>query len=187
MRQKWINDTYQLLKSILPPKAIDTAEELAQLSQYVINIVDFRDTDCTMTHWMNPDVVIAGVPVPATGGTVRRSPTTARHAGRLGTPTSRSRNLQPLDQWGMEYNPVAINEVLAYSFLYNTPAGGTNAGQPVLVELVNTQTSPEISMRDGAPGFNPVLDLGGYVYNTPPCRRVPSIRIPGRLGHHLHG
>ena len=26
-------------------------EELAQLSQYVINIVDFRDPDCTMTHW----------------------------------------------------------------------------------------------------------------------------------------
>ena len=28
VRQKWINDTYQLLKSILPPKAVDTAEEL---------------------------------------------------------------------------------------------------------------------------------------------------------------
>ena len=61
IRQKWINDTYQLLKSVLPPKAIDTAEELAQLSQYVINIVDFRDTDCTMTHWVNPDVQLAGI------------------------------------------------------------------------------------------------------------------------------
>ena len=61
IRQKWINDTYYTLKSILPPKAVDTAEELAQLSQYVINMVDFRDTDCTMTHWVNPDVLIAGV------------------------------------------------------------------------------------------------------------------------------
>ncbi len=29
VRQKWINDTYQALKSVLPPLAIDTAEELA--------------------------------------------------------------------------------------------------------------------------------------------------------------
>ena len=57
VRQKWISDTYQTLKAILPPRAVDTAEELAQLSQYVINIIDFRDTDATMTHWRNPDVV----------------------------------------------------------------------------------------------------------------------------------
>ena len=56
IRQKWISDTYQLLKAVLPPKAVDTAEELAQLSQFVINIIDFRDPDCTMTHWLNPDV-----------------------------------------------------------------------------------------------------------------------------------
>ena len=66
IRQKWINDTYLLLKSILPPKAVDTAEELAQLSQYVINIIDFRDPDCTMTHWVNPDVLLQNV-LPATG------------------------------------------------------------------------------------------------------------------------
>ena len=40
------------------PEPIDTPEELAQLSQYVINIVDFRDPDCTMTHWVNPDVML---------------------------------------------------------------------------------------------------------------------------------
>ena len=69
IRQKWISDTYQMLKSVLPPKAVDTPEELAQLSQYVINIVDFRDPDCTMTHWVNPDVMLTGV---LTSG--RRSP-----------------------------------------------------------------------------------------------------------------
>ena len=61
IRQKWISDTYQLLKAILPPRAVDTAEELAQLSQYVINIIDFRDPDSTMTHWVNPDVMLSGV------------------------------------------------------------------------------------------------------------------------------
>ena len=56
VRQKWITDTYYTLKAILPPKAVDTPEELAQLSQFVINIIDFRDPDATMTHWVNPDV-----------------------------------------------------------------------------------------------------------------------------------
>ena len=46
IRQKWISDTYQLLKVILPPDSVDTPEELAQLSQFVINIIDFRDPDC---------------------------------------------------------------------------------------------------------------------------------------------
>src|SRR4029077_10803944 len=58
IRRKWITETYQLLKWILPPRAVDTPEELAQLSQFVINIVDFRDPDCTMTHWHNPDVLL---------------------------------------------------------------------------------------------------------------------------------
>ncbi len=64
VRQKWINDAYQLAKAILPPLAVDTPEELAGLSQYIINIIDFRDPDGTMTHWINPDVLIAGVAVP---------------------------------------------------------------------------------------------------------------------------
>ena len=59
VRQKWISDAYQTLKAILPPLAVDTPEELAQLSQYVINIIDFRDPDATMTHWINPDVSLA--------------------------------------------------------------------------------------------------------------------------------
>ena len=65
VRQKWISDTYQTLKAILPPRAVDTAEELAQLSQFVINIIDFRDTDATMTHWRNPDVYPAAPAPPA--------------------------------------------------------------------------------------------------------------------------
>ena len=75
IRQKWITDTYQLLKWILPPRAVDTPEELAQLSQFVINIIDFRDPDCTMTHWQNPDVLLRA-------GTARESP------GRSPTPAT---------------------------------------------------------------------------------------------------
>ena len=58
VRQKWISDTYQILQAIFLPRAVDTPEEVAQLSQFVINIVDFRDPDCTMTHRHNPDVLL---------------------------------------------------------------------------------------------------------------------------------
>ena len=53
------------------------------------------------------------------------------------------RTTQPLDQYGMEYNPVAINEVLAYSFHRKA---APNVGRPskptgrFFVELVNTLT-----------------------------------------------
>ncbi len=165
VRQKWINDTYQLLKSILPPLAVDTPEELAQLSQYVINIVDFRDTDSTMTHWVNPDVSIYGVPVNTLGTGALAVPTTA--VTLVFSNATGLTNLVQLDQWGMEYNPVAINEVLAYSFLNNTASTGNGTRvNRFFMELVNTQTSPEISMATQA-GFNPSLNLGGFVYNTP--------------------
>ena len=58
VRQKWIRETYQMLKAVLPPMAVDTPEELAQLSQFVVNIVDFRDPDGTMTRFVNTDLVV---------------------------------------------------------------------------------------------------------------------------------
>ena len=115
IRQKWINDTYQTLKAILPPRSVDTPEELAQLSQFVINIVDFRDPDATMTHWTNPDVLfVPGTKAPAAAPYVVMTSATPP-AGSI-----------PLDQYGMEYNPVAINEVMAYSFQRNK--GGRHYG-----------------------------------------------------------
>ena len=92
----------------MPPRAVDTAEELAQLSQYVINIIDFRDTDATMTHWRNPDVFLRP-------GTRRRQSRSSVLPAAYACATD-----LPLDQYGMEYNPVAINEVLAYSFASTT-------------------------------------------------------------------
>ena len=180
IRQKWITDTYQLLKSVLPPKAVDTAEELAALSQYVINIIDFRDTDSTMTHWVNQDVQLAGVAVLNAAGTAATPPSVpptliltgatwppASYAGV--TPAPALTTTMALDQYGVEYNPVALNEVLAYSFIYTTASGGaaTRANR-FFIELVNTATVPDISAATLA-GFNPVLDLGGFVYNAPPA------------------
>ena len=42
----------------------------------MINIVDFRDTDSTMTHWVNPDVVISGMATPLVTGTGTSATTT---------------------------------------------------------------------------------------------------------------
>ena len=61
----------------------------------------------------------------------------------------------------MEYNPIAINEVMAYSFA-STPT--TNR---FFVELVNTLTSPELGTPTAAglgTGTNnaSVLDLAGF-------------------------
>jgi large repetitive protein len=161
IRQKWILDTYTLLRNTLPPKAVDTPEELAQLSQYVINIIDFRDPDSTMTHWVNPDVMIAGIPAaPAAWGAAVTLPTTAATlVPAAGAPPTAI----ALDQYGMEYNPVAINEVLAYSFVYaTTAAGALTRSNRFFAELVNTQTSPELAAGST---FNPVLSLGGFTYS----------------------
>ena len=149
VRQKWISETYQLLKWILPPKAIDTPEELAQLSQFVINIIDYRDPDCTMTHWVNPDVLYVPSTVPTSYPTL---------VAKSATPPA---NSIALEQYGMEYNPIAINEVLAYSYrrkngtfpaAYDTPR--------FYLELVNTLTAPETA---GATTNASMIDLSGFL------------------------
>ena len=88
----------------------------------------------------------------------------------------------PLDQYGMEYNPIAINEVMAYSF--QGTSGQTNR---FFIELVNVLTSPELGTPT-APGLgtpNPalnnasVLDLAGFQSNpNPPPPTRPRTR-PG--------
>ena len=164
IRQKWITETYQLLKWILPPRAVDTPEELAQLSQFVINIIDFRDPDCTMTHWQNPDVLLVpGQPANPSGS----APTPAT-APTLVLASSNPANAIPLDQYGMEYNPVALNEVLAFSYAYYQ-GGGAQANR-FFVELVNTLTQSSFAALPppAGGGTNPpdpsILDLGGFQY-----------------------
>jgi large repetitive protein len=141
VRQKWIRETYTLLKAILPPKAVDTPEELAQLSQYVVNIIDYRDPDCTNTKFVNTDIVVC-YPDPANPGkftltapnnytpsilafasscTVATGITLQPYVAYDPTilpPTTATAATSPdnnhfLIQFGMENPPVAINEVLA--------------------------------------------------------------------------
>jgi hypothetical protein len=157
IRRKWINDTYQLLKWILPPRAVDTPEELAQLSQFVINIIDFRDPDCTMTHWMNPDVMLVpGQPASPSGSAT--APTLVQASAGVA-------NAIPLDQYGMEYNPVALNEVLAFTYAYYQN-GGAQANR-FFVELVNTLTQSSFAALSPG-GANPpdpsILDVAGLGY-----------------------
>ena len=77
----------------------------------------------------------------ATSDSARQS---GHHAGDLDL---------PLDQYGMEYNPVAINEVLAYLVPDESLDGAADTrNNRFFVELVNTLTSPATPPR---PGPNP--------------------------------
>jgi hypothetical protein len=161
IRQKWISDTYQLLKLVLPPKAVDTPEELVQLSQYVINIIDFRDPDSTMTHWVNPDVAISVLP-----NTVTPSYLTPPAAlSYLNPVTGIPPGYVQLDQYGMEFNPVAINEALAYTYNYQ-PTGGLGTAYRFMIELVNTltQPQPQTTAAGIVPNTAANLDLSGFQY-----------------------
>lgn len=142
VRQKWIRETYQFLKGILPPLSTDTPQELASLSQFVVNIIDFRDTDGTMTQFTNPDVL----QVPATTTTPSTLVPVIPPPGQTTPPTARA-----LVQFGMEYNPIAFNEAMAMSWRGRGQAagGGTNDEiRAMFVEVVNTLTdgtNPTIS------------------------------------------
>ena len=156
VRQKWISEAYQLLKAVLPPKSIDTPEELAQLSQFLVNVIDFRDPDAAMTHFMNPDVNISFT---GTAPTLAFA-TTAAPAN--------------LDQYGMEYNPIALNEVLLYSYVSLQSGAAAETGR-FFVELVNTLTASATPNTTASPPAPPpgwpfntssTLDLGGSSYTA---------------------
>ena len=128
----------------------------------MINIIDFRDPDCTMTHWQSPDVLLVpGQPANPSGS----APMPAT-AATLVLASSNPANPIPLDQYGMEYNPVALNEVLAFSYAYYQGGGGVQANR-FFVELVNTLTQSAFAALPppAGGGTNPpdpsLLDLGG--------------------------
>src|SRR5262249_29380963 len=122
-----------------------------------------RDVDATMTHWQNPDVLL--VPGQATNAS-GNAPTSAT-APRLALASSNPANALPLDQYGMEYNPVALNEVLAFSYSYYQ--GGGSQANRFFVELVNTLTQSSLAALPPS-GANPpdpsILDLGGLFQYT---------------------
>ena len=141
IRQKWVMDAYQLMKSVLPPKAVDTADELAALSQFLVNVIDFRDADCTMTHFRNPDVKMV---LGSIAGTIY-NPT---YLAPIGATIPATSTAIPLDQYGMEYNPIAINETLAYSFQWKT----STSSNRFYVELLNTLSQTSVGVDNAAGG-----------------------------------
>ena len=85
-----------------------------------------------------------------------------------------------LDQYGMEYNPVAINEALMYSFQISGAATPSNR---FAIELVNTLTMPELPTpvtADTAVTNASVLDLGGFGPSAAPA--APTLSDPYSMG-----
>ncbi|MEW4568754.1 hypothetical protein AB1L88_12885 [Tautonia sp. JC769] len=152
VRQKWISETYQTLKTILPPHAIDTPHELAKLGQFVVNIVDFRDPDNAITIWSNPDLVHLPARRVDVGGNLYTDngddddydlPPSIHlpyRADGSADPWFSDANARPLVHYGMEYQPVALNEVLGFQFSFAEAAGSTfqNArANRLFIEMVN--------------------------------------------------
>ena len=170
IRIKWIRETYELLKAILPPRAVDTPLELAQLSQFVINIVDYRDTDATMTRFVNPDISAVTrhgrSQAASRAASIRPSVTFADPPG--------SGNLV---QFGMEYTPVAINEVLAYSFTYKATSSSQPANR-LFVEMVNTLTEASAAQH-GQPARPDRLEDDHITRRSPRAARPRHGPDPG--------
>lgn len=172
VRLKWIAETYALLKLVLPPQAVDTPEELAALSQYVINIIDFRDPDNAITIFTNPDVQQVGARRMTVGATtVNLAPSIHLQYLFNGTAIANDPDYDPnpatnqnkfLVQYGMEYNPIALNEVIGASFNYADPGKGAEDRNSLInylvVELVNTLTED----ASGASPNPSALDLKGW-------------------------
>src|SRR5208283_4957951 len=123
IRQKWISDAYELMKSVLPPKAVDTPDELAALSQFLVNVIDFRDPDCTMTHFRNPDVevvlgTISGGTTPTYQPTYLAPIGATIPAASTAWSTTRSRSTRP---WRTRSRARRPPRLTAFSSSWSTP------------------------------------------------------------------
>ncbi len=213
IRQKWCRETYQMMKAILPPASVDTPEELAALSQWVVNIIDFRDPDCTLTRFVNTDLEVTDVLTHTAANTATYPgsnradltwtvsvPGVKFAASTIPNPhfpydpslyqVDGDGNGHPsttfLVQHGMEYNPIAINEALAYQAPYGsntTPPTITATVLPnyqaLFVELVNTlseeQNNPGVtgtpsttnSSAISLAGWDIVIAPDGYGWGRP--------------------
>jgi large repetitive protein len=219
VRQKWCRETYQMLKAILPPASVDTPEELAALSQFVVNIIDFRDADCAMTRFVNTDLEVTDVltksaspiqtatldptwsvsppgvrfsttPIPSAAVPAPHFPYDPALYSPDGADTPPGSNVSFLVQHGMEFNPIALNEVLAYQAQYSTMPDRTTAQlksyQGFFVEMVNTLTEAQNNSGAGnasaisLQGWDLIIapDVFGWGRPDPISGDVPDITWP---------
>ena len=194
-RVKWCRDTFDLLIQLFYPNynfftapptytgtppvppAPPTPEAIARLGQFVVNIIDYRDTDDTMTRFINPYLKVLpsefGDP---DGNTVANEdhngngiidPAGVTWINAIVAPMLDEPNYDGganLYQWGMEYLPVAINEVLAYQFVRKNHNPLTQTGTKRFhLELANLLTEDangdNATLRGGNASH---LDLRGW-------------------------
>ena len=133
-----------------------------------------------MTHWINPDVSLA---VWNGTGAIPVSPVLIAKGATLPTNTVLSNTAGAFDQYGMEFNPIAINEVLAYSFL-RKDAGGTRDGDPPLLHRAGQHADVagdrhrDQQRQHPRPERTPLQRLA--------CDRTANPVGQRLLGHHLH-
>ncbi|MDB5349438.1 MAG: hypothetical protein JWN86_685 [Planctomycetota bacterium] len=175
VRQKFCRDVYQMMKSVLyPPDGMTMldstgtrvpvpAETLAAIGQYAVNICDFRDPDGTMTAFSNYDLVLTDIQtasVPSTLAGFQSTTTTIKLPAGVAKFSGAGANGTPLVQWGMEYNPIAITEIVGYQYIRKDPASKADMTTPRLfIELVNTLSK---DYGTGGSGTASDLDLNGW-------------------------
>lgn len=112
------------------------AVKLAEVGQFVVNIVDFRDPDAAMTRFVNPDLAVR----PAGTITDPNNVTINVPAGaQLFDPNATPPHV-PLVQYGMEYLPVALNEVLAFQTIRKDANNAVVPQKRLFIELANLLT-----------------------------------------------
>ncbi len=178
VRLKYVRELYELMKLVLyPPTTLTgspgdnaTATQLAALGQFAVNVVDFRDPDATMTKFVNYDLAASAPQTssvantsPGIGGSGSGSTTVITRPAGVTKAASGSGNLV---QWGMEYNPISITEVLAYQYTVRDTNNNAVAQKRMFVELVNTLTqdypNPGVGAMPPGPGTACDLDLNGW-------------------------